>query len=102
MWKKATNIIGALVIIGGLISGYIWFDATYAKAADTEKNSLEIRINQTKNDVRWYQDQMVYIMSRCGKRNPNELPAHAYQNYESYRIKKEELENELTILMNKR
>jgi len=102
MWKKISGVLGALVLLGSLVSGYVWFDTKYAKAADVESNKIEIQIIQIKNDIRWYQDQMAYIMTRCNKRDPKDLPEHAYKNYMDYENKKEELDRQLNILMQKR
>lgn len=102
MWKKIVSIIGAVVLLGSVISGYVWFDSRYAKASDTEKNAIEIKINGLKDDIRWYQDQMSYIMSRCGKRDPKELPDHAYKNYIDYEQRKQALDKQLEALMRKK
>jgi hypothetical protein len=67
-----------------------------------EANSISIRINSLKDDIRWYQDQMAFIMSRCGVRDPNQLPDHAYKNYRDYEEKKKELEKQLEYLLQKR
>lgn len=101
-WKRISAVIGAVLLMGSVISGYVWFDTKYASAADVQRNAIEIRINSLKDDIRWYQDQMAYIMNRCGVRDPKDLPDHAYQNYNDYQLKKEELEKQLQILFQKR
>ena len=98
MWK----LVGALVIVGTFITAGWVLEERYAKADDTKQNRIEIRINSLKDDIRWYQDQMTYIMSRCGKRDPNQLPEHAYKNYMDYKSKKENLDQELKIMIQKR
>ena len=45
---------------------------------------------------------MSYIMTRCGVRDPNQLPDHAYKNYVDYQNKKSELEKELAVEMNRK
>jgi len=102
IWKKVTSIVAAFILLGSVISGYIWFDTKYAKAADTKTNRINIEVNQLKADIRWYQDQMSYIMSRCGVKEPFKLPDHAFKNYTDYKIKKEELDKELNILMQRK
>ena len=102
MWKKISGVIGALILIGSVISGYMWFDTTYAKAYDMRVNRIDIQINQLRNDIRWYQDQMSYIMTRCNVRNPNQLPQHAYQNYVQYQNSLNQLEKQLNILIKAR
>ena len=97
MWK----IIGALVVVGGLItSGWI-LDDRYAKADDAKQNKSDIRINGLKDNIRWYQDQMSYIMTRCNVRQPHKLPQGDYQTYQNYKIQKESLDKELTAEMQK-
>lgn len=88
--------------MGSVVTGWVWIDDRFAKASVVASNSIEIKINSLKDDIRWYQDQMAYIMSRCGKRNPADLPEHAYREYMSYQKKKEELERQLQLLMQKR
>lgn len=102
MWKRIITIVGALVIVGGFITGGWILDDRYAKADDLKQNRIEDKIDQVKNDIRWYQDQMSYIMQRCGLRDPGKLPQYAYKNYNDYKIKKDTLDNELTTLMGKR
>ena len=102
MWK----IIGALLTVGSLIMAGWLLDDRYAKADDVNKqlnkNQLEIQINSTKDEIRWYQDQMSYIMSRCGKNDPKDLPEHAFKNYIDYKNKKETLDKELNFLFDKK
>jgi len=91
--------------MGSIVSGWVWVDSYFAKANIVEiieANAIDIRINTLKDGIRWYQDQMAYIMSRCGKRNPEELPEHAYKTYKDYEEKKKEMERELEVLMRKR
>ena len=102
MWKKIITIIGAFVLLGGFITGGWIMDDRYAKAGDAEQNKIDIKINGIKDDIRWYQDQMIYIMTRCGTRDPNTLPEYAHRNYRNYEIKKESLDRELNILMQQR
>jgi hypothetical protein len=98
MWK----LVGAFVIVGTFIAAGWVLEDRYAKADDTKQNRIEIRINSLKDDIRWYQDQMSYIMNRCNVRDPNKLPQHAHKNYYDYKLKKEDLDKELKIMMQKR
>jgi hypothetical protein len=102
MWKKILSVAGALIVLGGFVTTGWLLDDRYAKADDAKQNKTNIMINQHKNDIRWYQDQMSYIMTRCGVRDPNVLPTHAHKNYMDYKIKKEALDSELKILMQRR
>lgn len=101
MWKKIITGIGTLVIVGGFITAGWLMDDRYAKADDAKQNKSDIKINGFKDGIRWYQDQMSYIMMRCNVRDPQKLPTHAYKNYQDYRIKKEALEKELSVEMQK-
>ena len=102
MWKKIFSILGALAVLGTFASGIYFMEGRYAKAEDAKQNKVNIRINSLKDDIRWYQDQMSYIMTRCGVRDPNQLPDHAYKNYVDYQNKKSELEKELAVEMNRK
>jgi hypothetical protein len=102
MWKKIITGIGTLVVFGSIASGVYFLESRYAKAEDANQNRLDIKINSVKDNIRWYQDQMSYIMNRCGVRDPNRLPTHAHKNYHDYRIKKESLDKELQILIQKK
>lgn len=102
MWKKIFTVLGALAVLGTFSSGIYFMESRYAKADDARQNRVNIKINGIKDDIRWYQDQMTYIMSRCGTRDPNKLPEYAYQNYMNYKKQKEALEKELLIEMGKR
>ena len=84
MWKKVFTILGALAVLGTFSGGIYFMESHYAKAEDATNNKIDIKINQHKNDIRWYQDQMTYIMTRCNVRDPNKLPEHAYKNYMHY------------------
>lgn len=97
MWK----IIGAFIVVGGLItSGWI-LDDRYAKADDAKQNRSDIRINGLKDNIRWYQDQMSYIMTRCNVRDPNLLPQNDFHTYTNYRTQKEQLDKDLSAEMQK-
>ena len=113
MWKKILSIAGALLVLGAVFTGGWILDDRYATAdnvkqnknyaeQNSKRNKIDIQINQHKNDIRWYQDQMSYIMTRCGVRDPNALPQHAHKNYMDYKFKKETLNRELNIIMQKR
>ena len=102
MWKKISGVIGAVILLGSVVSGYIWFDSRYAKASEAKKNAIEIKINGIKDDIRWYQDQMSYLLTRYGKRDCKNLPDGAYQSYKDYEKRKKELELQLTVLMGQR
>lgn len=102
MWKKIWTGVGVLMVVGGIITAGWIMDDRYAAADDAKQNQVNIKINQHKNDIRWYQDQMSYIMTRCGVRNPNALPQYAHKNYIDYQIKKDALNTELQILMQQR
>jgi hypothetical protein len=102
MWRKIFAVLGALAVLG-TFSGAIYFmEGRYAKAEDTTQNKINIKINSLKDDIRWYQDQMTYIMTRCNVRNPQQLPDHAYKNYMDYQQKKTELDKELQVEIKKR
>ena len=102
MWK----VIGALITVGSLIMAGWLLDDRYAKADDVKneinKNQLEIQINTAKDEIRWYQDQMSYIMSRCNKNDPKDLPEHAFKSYNEYLNKKEFIDKELKTLFERR
>ena len=102
MWKNVSAIIGAVVLLGTVIGGWVWFDATYAKAGDVRANQMDIRINGLKDDIRWYQDQQSYIMNRCGTKDPSKLPDYAVDQFRSYDLKKQELERQLDVLQQQR
>jgi len=102
MWKRIFAILGALAVLGTFSSGIYFMEGRYAKADDVKQNRVNIRINSLKDNIRWYQDQMTYIMSRCGKRDPNQLPEYAFKNYMDYKAKKEELEKELAVEMGRK
>ena len=99
MWKKIVAGAGTLVLVGGFITAGWLMDDRYAKADDAKQNKSDITINGLKDNIRWYQDQMSYIMTRCNVRDPQKLPAYAYKNYYDYRIKKEALDKELAAEM---
>jgi hypothetical protein len=99
MWRKIWAVVGGLVVLGGVVTGGWVLDDRYAKAGDVKSNKKQIRINGLKDNIRWYQDQMSYIMTRCGVRDPNKLPEHAYRNYKDYQLKKQELDKELNAVM---
>ena len=98
IWKI---VVGAL-IVGSLIGGGWLLDDRYAKADDAKQNKSDITINGLKDNIRWYQDQMSYIKTRCNVRDPNKLPPNDYQTYENYRIQKEQLDLELQVEMRKK
>jgi hypothetical protein len=102
MWRRILSILGALAVLGTFASGIYFMEGRYAKADDTKQNKVSIRINSLKDYIRWYQDQMTYIKTRCGVRDPNKLPEHAYRNYIDYQNKKIELEKELNLEMQKK
>lgn len=96
------KIIGALITVATLVTVGWVLDDRYAKAGQAKQNQTDIKINQCRNDIRWYQDQMSYIMMRSGVRDPNRLPEYAYKSYMDYKIRKEDLDKELKILMQNR
>lgn len=102
MWKKISGVLGALILIGSVVTGYIWLDTNYAKAYDMKVNRIDIQINQLRNDIRWYQDQMTYLMTRCNVKNPNQLPQYAYHNYVQYQNSLNQLKIQLDALMKAR
>ena len=102
MWKRIISIGGSLIVLAAIFTSGWLVDDRYAKADDAKQNSTDIRINQHKNDIRWYQDQMSYIMTRCGIRDPNKLPQGDFQNYNNYKNQKDALDSELKILMQRR
>jgi len=100
MLRKITGIFGIIVIIiSFLISAYSYIDLKYAKALDVKRNTVNIKINQVQSNIRWYQDQMIYIMSKHNVRDSNKLPLDAFNNYRHYKIQKNTLEKELTALI---
>lgn len=102
MTKKIISVVGAIVLMGSIVTGWVWVDDRWAKSTAVAANTIDIRINSLKDDIRWYQDQMAYIMNRCGTRDPEALPEHAHREYKNYQQKKEELERQLQLLMQKR
>jgi hypothetical protein len=102
MWKKILSMAGALVVIGAIFTGGWILDDRYAKADDAKQNRSDIKINGLKDNIRWYQDQMSYIMTRCNVRNPNQLPQGDYQTYQNYHNQKVAFDKELQIQMQKR
>jgi len=102
MLTKVSATISALILVGTLIGGWIWFDSTYAKAADVRANAVDIKINSLQDSIRWYQDQMSYIMSSCKKGRPEDLPEPERTHYRNYYNKWQEFDKQLTILYNKR
>jgi hypothetical protein len=102
MRKNIIATISAILLLGSVVTGWVWVDSYFGHAEVVAANTIDIKINSLKDDIRWYQDQMAFIMSRCGTRDPNELPDHAYKNYMDYKTKKEELEKQLELLLHKR
>jgi hypothetical protein len=102
MWKKTTSIIGALILLSSLVTGWIWIDSRYAKASSVEANRLDIQINNIQSNIRWYQDQLYYILSRAGVNDPRQLPPQTYQMYCSYEAQKQMLEKQLVVLLQQR
>ena len=101
MKKKITSIVGAVALLAS-VAGYVYFsEDRYAKAADLKQNYTGDRVSDLKSNIRWYQDQMVYIMSRCGKRDPKDLPEHAYKSYMDYKAQKDQADTELKSAMSK-
>jgi len=102
MWKKVTSIIGALILVSSLVTGWIWIDSRYAKADSVQINRLDIQINNLQSNIRWYQDQMYYLLSRAGVNDPKQLSPHIFQTYCSYQTQKEVLEKQLVVLLQQR
>lgn len=102
LWMRITAGVGTVLMLGGIVTGFVWVDERYGKSALVAANSIDIKINSLQDNIRWYQDQMAFIMSRCGVRDPSQLPEHAYQNYRNYEIKKQEIEKQLEYLFKKR
>ena len=97
--KKILSTIAAISVILGAIAGFYLVDDRYAKASDLKQNYKADKIDTLKNNIRWYQDQMSYIMNRCGKRDPKQLPEYAYGSYRKYEQNKNAAELELNSLL---
>ena len=93
--KRILSIVGAVVLMGSIAGGVYFMETHYATAEDLKANYKMDRVHQLRSDIRWYQDQMNYVMSRCGVRDPGKLPAYAYESYERDRKNKEQAEAEL-------
>ena len=102
LWPRIMTAIGTIIVLGSIVTGWVWVDGYFGKSSVVAANTIDIKINSLKDDIRWYQDQMAFIMSRCGVRDPNQLPEHAYKNYQDYAVKKQELEKQLEYLLQKR
>jgi hypothetical protein len=100
-WKKIATTISALMVIGGFIGGWVWVDSYFAHADEPKKNRIMIQKHIVKDDIRWYQDQQTYIRSKYGVNRPEDLPSHAYDQYEYYEREKKALEEELKNLIRK-
>jgi len=102
LWTRIVAGIGTVITIGSVIMGWVWVDSHFGKAYMVENNAIDIKINSIKDNIRWYQDQMAFIMSRCGVGDPSQLRPHTYENYKSYEVKKQELEKQLEYLFQKK
>ena len=91
-----------MIVLAAIFTSGWLIDDRYAKADDAKQNKTDININGLKDNIRWYQDQMSYIKTRCNVRDPNKLPPNDYQTYENYRLQKEQLDKELQIEMRKK
>ena len=87
--------MGAVVLIASVTGVAYFLEDRYAKADDLKYNYQQDRVRDLKSNIRWYQDQMSWIMNRCGKQDPKDLPVHAFNSYESYRHQKEILDAQL-------
>ena len=62
--------MGAVVLIASVTGVAYFLEDRYAKADDLKYNYQQDRVRDLKSNIRWYQDQMSWIMNRCGKQDP--------------------------------
>jgi hypothetical protein len=100
-WKKLLSIAGAIVLLASLTGGAIKVTEKFATAESVRQNSLQIKKDRLKDDIRWYQDQMRYLLDKYNVRNCMQLPREAFNSYQQYQDNKTLLERELNGLMGK-
>ena len=80
-WHKAVAIVGAVTMLAGFIGGWIWLDTHWASAAEVKRVEKKIDKHQLKDDIRWYQDQKIYLKTQHGAKTKHDLPDAAFQEH---------------------
>ena len=94
-------VTGLVFLVGVVFGAQKYAHETFAPKAlaeEVQQNARQIRIVQLQEAIRWYQDQMNFILLNC---NYNLDTAHpdARMQYYNYQNMKTAAETELAILM---
>ena len=64
--NKIISIVGAIVLLGSVISGYIYFDSLYARASDLNNNEARLTVHIAQDRINFLQQQVWQLEDRCG------------------------------------